>query len=356
MKFFLYLQILILKSPQKHKMSINKIITFLDQNDYEQAYDILKKLLNKDPENTDLLTLKGYILFKLGDIEKAKTVLRNVIIKKPADSEAWKYFAEIYLEEDQYEKAFRAYKISYRDRRAKYVQNRIFVLALFLYEFEEIKKYMKSEHYELINNLSIIANKASTLKNIENMHYMLNDLKSIEIVWDKKFLGPLYRAEFVRYIYSLIIDERYDETFELLRQYFKCATIQAVIMHIICYEWIEFIYLLLEKLYMKNYCISALKLVNTLIFIFNKYKKAELTCLMYLFDEKRYDDIFYLIKGNLEKNIIFHQTVKIKNEIIKKHPDYNLKGTACNCSTPNKTFECFQYFYIDIDNLKNEVI
>lgn len=77
----------------------------IDQGDYQAAIKALDALHQEDPENADVLNLRGFSYRKMGDVDNALSNYQAALELEPKHRGANEYLGQLYLETDQLGKA-----------------------------------------------------------------------------------------------------------------------------------------------------------------------------------------------------------------------------------------------------------
>ncbi|KAM0686605.1 hypothetical protein COBT_002169, partial [Conglomerata obtusa] len=125
-------------------MLLRNLMKLITSNNHSEAYTLVKKMLEdeKMSKNIELLTLKGYIETRIDNEALAKQTFKNVIKLDPHAYEPWMYLGEIYINEEEFEKAYTSFKLSYKKTIATpYLLKRLLSLAMYFKRFDEIKLF-----------------------------------------------------------------------------------------------------------------------------------------------------------------------------------------------------------------------
>ncbi|KAM0684887.1 hypothetical protein COBT_003904, partial [Conglomerata obtusa] len=309
----------------------------------------------KMSKNVELLTLKGYIETRLDNEVLAKQTFKNVIKLDPHAYEPWMYLGEIYINEEEFEKAYTSFKLSYKKTIATpYLSKRLLSLTMYFKRFDEIKLYCKEingykNFYDKYNIDQIIVRKQNDLyitkyiemqnkcirepyeetKTIENSNVNTNMIHKINDENKKISFSQCSRTELIQYVYELTFENKYNDVFILLQEAFVKENIESTVQNIIFIEWIEFLYILLKSLEKFRYCYLKLRIANVIFSIFDKINKSFYACFYYLILHKKYDAIFDLLTLNVFDDMVYVETKEIIKDIVSKHPEYQIDLLEC---------------------------
>lgn len=342
----------------------NYFSQLLDAGRYKEAYDIIKPLHIKNPNNNDILCLKGYLEFKTNKIKESKESLLSVISRVPKHPEAHKFLGEIYIEETRYAKAFNNYKISYEALNADYTKRKLFELAYFMDKVEDARTYLYNESLGyLIKRLEMeqvnYNNEKLTLKDstsTDDVNKASEDIQAnkTQTIYNPEVLCmPSNRAECMDAVYSLIRKGNILVAFNLLKKCFDESTKKDLIENIIALEMSELLTVLLEELHRQKLYATAYKIANVILHIFCAYARSHFGCLAYLLQEGKYDQIQNIGCKYISGHNIYTKTTEILDEMLLINPDLSLCADKLVIEELPKDLKFMKYFAIDGDYVKS---
>lgn len=92
-------------------VDLDPIIDLIDAGKYESAIDRLHNVLDRDPDNPDIMSLLGFSYRKTQNYEDALTFYRWALKVEPEHRGAIEYLGELYLETNQFDKAMQQLEI-----------------------------------------------------------------------------------------------------------------------------------------------------------------------------------------------------------------------------------------------------
>lgn len=345
----------------------------LDSGEYSKAYTYIKSILKMHPENLDILCLKGFLEFKTDKHKDAKATLTNVITKSPNHSEANKFLGELYLQEAKYRLALGCYRTSYEALNSNYVKIKLFEVSYFLGLTNECRKYSYSHTTKSLVNVleaEIRENKtkASNLNSYEyqnsdndisnhSQNIIYHQIDNEDSAFDPKIIyNPMNRAECINVVYKLIKQNKLVIAFDILKKCFNKKSKKELIENIIFLEMSELLVILMERLYLSNLCSLAANVANVILSIYNAYFRSHFSCLAYLIQENKFDEVRKIGHRYITEDRIYARTNDLLDVIAQKHPSMDYKSGQCDCNEIPKELKFLKHFIIDdvISERKND--
>ena len=81
----------------------------------QESLDLIKKALDKDPENGAYLDSLGWVLFRLGRLPEAEENMRRAVVKTPRDPTVHDHMAEVLMGEMKVKEAVAQWQISLKE-------------------------------------------------------------------------------------------------------------------------------------------------------------------------------------------------------------------------------------------------
>ena len=89
---------------------LDKSLELINDEQFEDAYELLKKASKKDPDNIEILKNLGLTLINLQDFIEAKKIFISVTKKDPDNANAWYYLGSIQEKLDDFNEAIISHK------------------------------------------------------------------------------------------------------------------------------------------------------------------------------------------------------------------------------------------------------
>jgi len=95
----------------------NILAMVANTDDSEEAEDLVNKVLNEDPQNTEALRLLAYAKYYGGEPEEAEKIFDEILLKEPDNNFAVEFKGNIYFDKEEYDNALSQYlKIKLKPR------------------------------------------------------------------------------------------------------------------------------------------------------------------------------------------------------------------------------------------------
>src|SRR6056297_2083225 len=125
---------------QDVKQIVNKALDYKNNGDYNQAEELLKKGLDKYPENNYLIVSLADIFYKQKNLDKAMELIDENLDKNPDYIRALSLKGKIHFTKREYKKAKEFYEKAYQNKENEYTA---FQLIKVLNKLEEYKRALK---------------------------------------------------------------------------------------------------------------------------------------------------------------------------------------------------------------------
>jgi len=125
---------------QDVKQIVNKALDYKNNGDYNQAEELLKKGLDKYPENNYLIVSFADLFYEQKNLDKAMELIDEILDKNPDYLRALSLKGKIYFTKREYKKAKKFYEKAYQNKENEYTA---FQLIRVLNKLEEYKRALK---------------------------------------------------------------------------------------------------------------------------------------------------------------------------------------------------------------------